>query len=285
MKRLGKNNARVTAMALLLIAIAGFGGRCRADENETRNAPTRIESEVFVDKKLGAALPRLNFVDDAGATVSLAGALGGRPSVLALVYYECPSICGMLTSGLFRALRETGLNAGSDFNLVLVSIDPTEGPALAAAKKANLLKQYGRPGWEGGTRLLTGREDAIRALAASVGFSYRYDEKTKQYAHPAVAFSVTPDGRVSQYHAGVEFSSRDLRLALVEASGNKIGSPLDQFFLYCYRYDPHAGRYGLVIMRVLRLFGALTVLGIGAGVALLFIRERRRKATRGTVAS
>lgn len=243
-----------------------------------RNAPTRIESQVSVDKKLGERLPLdLVFFGDDGRPVTLGDALSGRQAVLALVYYECPSICGMLTSGLFRALRESGLVAAKDFQLVLVSIDPREKPALARAKKEALLRQYATPVWEDGVRLLTGEEAAIGRLADSVGFRYERDEKTGQYAHPAVAFTVTPDGRVAQYHAGVEFSARDLRLSLVEASGNRVGSPLDQFFLYCYKYDPEAGRYGFAIMRGLRFLGVLTVLGIAAVVLLLLRRERRKR--------
>jgi protein SCO1/2 len=180
--------------------------------------------------------------------------------VLVLAWYRCPMLCTEVLNGLVQAMLDMKLDLGKDFAVVTVSFDPREMPELARAKKLSYVERYGRPGAADGWHFLTGEEASIRRLTDAVGFRYVYDAKHDQYAHAAGIIVLTPAGRVSRYFFNVKF--RDLRLGLVEASGNRIGSPIDQLLLYCFHYDPAEGKYGLVIMNVVRLLGALTVLAV-----------------------
>ena len=233
--------------------------------------------EVGVDQRLGEQVPLdTSFVDESGRTVQLREYFGGRPVVLALVYYECPMLCTQVLNGLVGSLEALTFTAGLEFDVVVVSFDPGETPALAAAKKATYLRRYGRPGAEGGLHFLTGRAESIDALTAAVGFRYAYDPAIDQYAHPAAISVLTADGRVSRYLFGIEFAPRDLRLALVEATDRQIGSVIDQALLFCYHYDPETGTYGLAIMNVIRLAGLLTV-GLAAAFIVGSLRRERRQ--------
>jgi protein SCO1/2 len=214
---------------------------------------------IGLDQKLNGQIPlNLVFRDESGREAPLASYFGSRPVVLALVYYQCPMLCTQVLNGMVMSLRTMSLESGQDFEVVAVSIDPTEMPELAARKKAEYVKRYARgsAGWH----FLTGAEPQIKQLAAAVGFRYAYDPKTKQYAHASAIMVVTPSGRLSRYFYGIEYAPRDLRLGLVEASENKIGTPVDQVLLYCFHYDPNTGKYSAIVMNIVRLGALLTLL-------------------------
>lgn len=214
---------------------------------------------IGLDQNLNAQIPlNLIFRDDSGRELPLSSYFGSRPVVLALVYYQCPMLCTQVLNGMVMSLRGMSLESGRDFDVVTVSIDPTEMPDLAAKKKAEYLRRYskGTAGWH----FLTGAEPQIKELAHAVGFRYAYDPKTKQYAHASAIMVVTPTGKLSRYFYGIEYAPRDLRLGLVEASENKIGSPVDQILLYCYHYDPNTGKYSAIVMNIVRLAGVLMLL-------------------------
>jgi len=240
-----------------------------------------ILKEVGLDQKLDAQVPLdLKFSDEQGREVTLGSLFGHRPVVLALVYYECPMLCTEVLNGLVSALQTIAFNAGNEFDIVAVSFDPGETPALAAQKKALYVKRYGRPGAETGMHFLTGREDAIHALTSAVGFRYQYDPSTDQFAHTAVLTVLTPAGHVSRYLYGIEYQPRNLRLALVEAADGKIGTAVDKALLYCYHYDPETGKYGLAIMNLVRLGGIMTV---AAAVSFIVLNLRRQPQARAVV--
>ena len=226
---------------------------------------------VGVDQKLNEAIPlNLAFRDEHGNPVELAQYFGSKPVILSLVYYDCPMLCTQVLNGLDRSLKLIPLELGKDYDVLTVSIDPTEGPVLAEAKQALYTGIYGRPGAAEGWHFLTGGEPQIKQLADAVGFRYAYDPDSKQYAHASVIMVLTPEGKISRYFYGVTFPERDLRLGLEQASEGKIGPRVvDEILLFCYHYDPHTGKYGLVISRVIQLAGGLTVL-VG-GLCLLFL--------------
>ncbi len=227
--------------------------------------------EVGVDQKLNDSIPLdLMFRDERGNSVPLRRYFGSKPVILALVYFNCPMLCTQVLNGLDRSLEPIPMSIGKDFNVLTVSIDPTDRPVLAEAKQAVYLGMYGRPGAAEGWHFLTGEEPQIKQLTAAVGFRYAYDPDSKQYAHASAIIMLTPAGKISRYFYGISYPERDLRLGLVDASQGKIGSPVDQVLLFCYHYDPHTGKYGLVISRVLQLAGGLTVLCGGIFLAVLF---------------
>ena len=234
---------------------------------------------VGIDQKLNARVPLdLVFRDEAGRPVPLSTFFqGGKPVILALVYYRCPMLCTQILNGLESALKAVSLNPGRDFEIVSVSFDPKDTPETAGAKKQMYLKRYGRPGTANGWHFLTGDEANIKALTDAVGFHYKYDPATEQFAHASGVMLATPDGRLSKYFYGVEYAPRDLRLGLVEASLNKIGSPVDQILLFCYHYDPATGKYGAVVINLVRAAGAGFVLICGTFLAVVFRRELRPK--------
>jgi protein SCO1/2 len=236
-------------------------------------APLR---EIGFDQRIDVKLP-LDVVlrDEHGQLRPFGDYFASRPAILAFVYYECPMLCTLVLNSMASTLGVLSLDAGSDFDLIAVSIDPREGAPQAAARKAYFLDRYERPTAAAGTHFLTGEESSIRALASAAGFRYVWDEPTQQYAHPAGVVVVTPDGRVARYLFGLDYSPRDVRLALLEASAGKVGSAIDAVMLYCYHYDPMTGRYGFVIMRALRVAGVATVLAIGGFVMVSLRRERR----------
>ncbi len=230
--------------------------------------------QVRIDQKLNDTIPLdLAFRDEHGKTVELAQYFGSKPVILTLVYYSCPMLCTQVLNGLDRSLENIPPTIGKDFNVVTVSIDPTEKPVLAEAKQELYTGMYERPGAAKGWHFLTGDEPQIKQLADAVGFRYAYDPQSKQFAHAAAIMILTPDGRISRYFYGVAYPERDMRLALLDASSGKVGSPIDAVLLYCYHYDPHTGKYGLLISRVIQLSGALTVLLGGIGLLILFRGE------------
>lgn len=230
-------------------------------------------NDVGIEQKLNSQIPpELSFRDETGRQVRLADYFGGRPMILNLVYYNCPMLCGEVLSGLTGALKAMEFQVGKQFDVLTVSFDPRETPAMASEKKAEFLKRYGRPEAASGWHFLTGSQESISALTKAAGFQYHYDSSTGQFAHGTAIMVLTPEGRIAQYYYGVEFSPKDLRLALVQASQEKIGSLVDQILLYCYHYDPATGKYGMQIMRVLRLGGVATMLGL---VILIVVMVRR----------
>jgi protein SCO1/2 len=230
--------------------------------------------DVGIDQNLNAQLPLdVAFRDEAGREKPLAAYFGSRPVILALVYYQCPMLCTQVLNGLVMSLRGMSLESGRDFEVVVVSIDPTETAELAARKKAEYLRRYAKS--SAGWHFLTGEEPRIQELARAVGFRYAYDPKTKQFAHASAIMVVTPSGRLSRYFYGIEYAPRDVRLGLVEASANKIGSPVDQILLYCYHYDASTGKYSAIVMNIVRLAGALTVLILVLLLVWLWRRDVR----------
>lgn len=243
-------------------------------------APASVVQNVSIDQNLNAQVsPDLTFRNENGSPVRIGQYFNsGKPVVLSLVYYRCPGLCTMTLNGMSRAFKPLQFSAGKEFEVVTVSIDPDETPSVATEKKAEYLKQYGRAGAEAGWHFLTGDAASIKALADTVGFRYVYDPATNQYAHSAGIMVLTPGGRVARYFYGLEYSSRDLRWGLVEASENRIGSVADSVNLLCYAYDPMTGKYSMPVMRTLRAAGILTVASLGGFVLLMLRRERRAKA-------
>lgn len=220
--------------------------------------------DVDIIQKLGNKVSLdLPFVDEDGKDVKLGDFFGKRPVVLALVYYECPMLCTQVLNGVFSTMSAMPFTAGNEFDLVVVSFDPGETPALARQKKDAYFERYRRPGSDTGLHFLTARPESIKALTDAVGFKYAYDPAIDQFAHPAALTVLTNDGEVSRYLYGIEFAPRDLRLALVEAGEGHVGTAVDQALLYCYHYDPESGKYGFVIMNVIRVAGILTVAVLG----------------------
>ncbi|HEX9445100.1 MAG TPA: SCO family protein [Candidatus Binatia bacterium] len=234
--------------------------------------------DVALEQRLGAEAPLdAEFRDESGRAVRLGDYFGDRPVVLAFSYYRCQDLCPLVLDGLLRTLRALSFSAGNQFNVLTVSIDPRDTPALAAAKKADLIKRYARSGAESGWHFLTGEEAAIRRLSEAAGFRYNYESERDRYGHAAGIMLLTPQGRLARYFYGVEFSPRDLRLGLVEASSGKIGEAIDQLLLFCYHYDAATGKYGLLVTSLVRLASAATVTALAAYILLMLRAEARRK--------
>ena len=241
--------------------------------------------QVGIDQRVGETLsPGLTFRDERGADVTLREAIGGKPTVLALVYYRCPMLCTLILNGLLQSLLEIDLVAGDRFNIVTVSFDPAEGPELARTKKGHYLKAYGHPDAAGGWRFLTGSQASIDRLCRETGYRISADPATGQFAHGSALVLLTPEGRISRYLFGVSYPARELRLSLVEASAGKIGTATDQFLLLCMRYDSSTGRYGLAITRILRIAAAATVLGL-AGFLVVLVRRGKKPPAPPVVAT
>ena len=237
-----------------------------------------ILEEAGYDQRLDEQVPLdLRFLDESGASVALSDYFSeGKPVIIAMGYFECDTLCPLVREGLLYSLIALDFNVGEEFNLVLVSVDPRETPAVAAKVKPRYVSTYNRPNAEAGWNFLTGQETTIQALADAIGFRYVYDEETDQYAHASGITIVTPEGKISSYLFGVEYFEGDLRLALVDAAAGGIGSVVDQLLLLCYHYDPTTGQYSLIVMNILRATAILTVL-ILATVILFFLRRERRQ--------
>jgi protein SCO1 len=277
--RLRMGLAAALAIAGLLLPVASRVGA--QDLIPTQNPTGRPEvlRDVGFDQKLNSQVPLdLNFRDEHNNGVTLRQLMDGKPVILTLVYYQCPMLCTEVLNGTLNSLKEVPLDMGKDFEVITVSIDPTERSILADAKHTMYAGLYGRSGAVAGWHFLTGDEPQIKQLAASVGFRYAYDPVSKQFAHASGIVVLTPEGRVSRYLFGIHYAPRDIRLALIEASSEKIGSPVeDAVLLYCYHYDPTTGKYGMVIANVLRAGAAITILVLGLAIFLMFRGEKRRK--------
>lgn len=240
--------------------------------------PQDLIREVAFSQKLEQYIPLdLPFIDSTTNLVTLGDFFHDKPIILSLGYYECPMLCSLTRVGLLKALQELeAFDVGDEFEVVVVSIDPDETPDVAARTKEITVAEYLRPGSESGWHFLVGQEKVIKALADSVGFQYAYDPRIDEYVHPNGVIILTPEGQIGRYFYGIDFPSQGLRLGLVEAADNKIGSPLDELLLICYHYDPISGTYTLSILAILRVLGTLTVLSIGGFVVTMLRRERHQ---------
>jgi protein SCO1 len=273
--------AALVAVVLSAPAIAraqGMGMPAPPEMNPVSKKPAILD-KVGIDQKIGQQLPLdAVFRDETGRDVKLGEYFGSHPVVMALAYYECPMLCTQVINGMTGALKTLSFDAGKDFDVVVISINPHERPALAAAKKAVYLKQYGRPQTAAGWHFLTGDEPSIKRVAAAIGFRYAYDDQIGQYAHGAAIYVATAQGIVARYFLGVEIPPTHLRYALVEASNNRLGTIADQVLLFCYHYDPATGKYGVMILRAVRIGGVLTV---AAFLTFLFVSLRRERQRTG----
>jgi protein SCO1/2 len=258
--------------ALLALALSFLLAGAAEPHDDKRPAALR---DVAFDQKLNQQVPLdLSFRNEDGKTVLLADYFKQKPVILNFVYLKCQDLCPLLLDGVVRSLRALSFDIGNQFDVLTVSFDPRDDPPLAAAKKMALVKKYSRVGAATGWRFLTGDEPQIRKLTESVGFRYSYDAQKGEFAHASGIIVMTPQGRTSRYFYGIDFSPRDLRLGLIEAAADKIGSPIDQLLLFCYHYDPTTGKYNLLVARVLQVAGAITVLGLGVFIMMMLRRDR-----------
>jgi len=263
-------SARNTA-AFVIAAMALFVLPARAQQP----GPPPILREVSIAQRLNEPIPPdIIFRDEDGKAVHLGDYFGKKPIVLSLVYFDCPALCTEVLNGELRTMKAISLDLGKDFDAITVSFEPKDTPALAKAKRDVYAGQYGRPGATGNWHFLTGEQASIDALTQAAGFHYAYDSSSRQYAHAAAILVLTPHGRIARYFYGVTYPARDFRLGLVEASEGKIGTPTDHALLYCYQYDPMTGKYGLIVMNVVRAAGLLTLLVLGIFMFVMFRRER-----------
>jgi protein SCO1/2 len=268
-----KNRIRLVMYAALFIFPGAF-----AFAAPQKTQGYALLKDVGIDQQLGAQIDlSLRFRDESGKSVALADYFHGKPVVLAPVYYMCTSLCPMTLNSLIESLRVLKFNAGREYEVIAFSFDPKETPAMAAAAKAHYVRDYDRSGTANGFHFLTGDEDSIRALTNTIGFHYKWDAGSGQWAHATGIMVATPEGKLGQYFYGLEFSARDLRLSMVQASAEKIGTIVDRVLLYCYHYDPTTGKYGMVVMRTVRIAGALTALGLFGFMFLMFRRDKRAR--------
>ena len=258
--------------------VSSYGDK-QTGENTGDQLP-QVLQKVSVEQHLNQQLPLgAQFVDDKGKTVSLGDYFGKRPAIVTLVYYNCPMLCSEEMDGLAGALEMVKLTPGKDFEIVVISIDPSETPQLAAKKKAFYVKRYGRPETADGWHFLTGQQPAIDAVSSAIGFGYIRvpgpDGKLDQYAHASSIELATTDGRLAQYYLGVEYSPKDIMLGLIEASGNKIGSPVANILTYCYHYDPQTNKHSLIVARIVQVGGMMTVVSLGSFMFVMFRRDLR----------
>ena len=266
------------ALPVLLGAVAALLVTGGAAAQRTEPLPKELEG-VGITEVPGARIPLdLEFLDETGKRVRLGDYFArGKPVILTLNYYRCPMLCGLMLNGLLDGLRELAWQPGDQFEIVTVSIDPSETPTLARLKKESFMEELGRPGVAAGWHFLVGRPESITPLAEAVGFQYRYDAQRKEYIHAAGLFVAMPDGRVARYLYGLIYEGRTLRLALAEAAEGTVGSSVDRLLLYCFHYDANQGRYVVAATNVMRLGGAATVLIVGAWLAAWWRRGARRE--------
>jgi protein SCO1 len=264
----------IKTFCIIVILYFAVIGICPNLNAENSNTLPPIAREIGIDQKLNQQIPAdLQFRDELGNNVTLAKYFdGNKPLVLTLVYYECPMLCTEVLNGLLKAVNVMNLQVGNDFDVLTVSFDPKETPSLASAKKAAYVKAYKHDGANKGWHFLTGTQPSIDKLTKTTGFRYAYDPKSDLFAHGAAIMVLTPQGKISHYFYGVEFSARDLRLALVEASQGKIGSATDQILLFCFHYDPSQGKYSAYALNFVRLGGIITIICLG-----IFIVRHRKK--------
>ncbi len=274
MSRAMGTRARTTVRVALLLLLS-LAALPAVAQNFYEGLPAPLQ-RIAIEQMLGEQVDMsLAFTNEAGERVTLGDLTSDRPIILALVYYDCPMLCSLTLNGVVSSLKAVELDAGRDFEVVVVSIDPGEGPQLASATKARVVDSYKRAGTENGWHFLVGDQPEIDSLTEAVGFRYSYDEETGEYAHAAGIIILTPEGRVSRYLLGIEYPAKDVRLSLVESSNETIGTLVDQALLFCYRYDPETGTYSAATMNLVRLGGALTVLLIVIFIVLMLRRDRQ----------
>ena len=272
-------SARFRLTHLTLIGLSLFLMHSVESDLPAQTVLPKILRNVGFDQRLNEQVPLdIPFVDDEGQPVTLGKYFGdSKPVILVLAYYRCPMLCTQVLNGLVQGMREMPFTIGKEFRVVTVSFDPHETTEMAAAKRRTYLHSYGKPEAAEGWHFLTGSEQSISRLTRAVGFRFAYDPLSDQFAHAAGIVLLTPAGKISRYFYDIHYSGRDLRLGLVEASRNKIGSPIDQILLFCFHYDPTAGKYGAAIMNFVRAGGVLTVIGLGVMFGLLMRGEKRRQ--------
>jgi protein SCO1 len=265
-------------LSLALVAMASpicAQGLAPEDAGDPAKARPGLLKQVGIDQHLNQQVPLdLVFADETGREVPLREFFGKRPVILAMVYYECPMLCTQVLNGLVSALGVMNFEVGREFDVVAVSINPKESPGLAAQKKQVYLDRYKRPQSAAGWHFLTGKEENIRRLADAIGFRYAFDPSIQQYAHGAAIELLTPKGIISKYFYGIEFSARDIRFGVIEASDEHIGTPIDDVLLLCYHYDPSTGKYGATAIEAVRIGGVATLLGLGTFVFVSLRKER-----------
>lgn len=273
------------ALVLATTAWAQYPGDRTQHGSARSQAPAAVKG-VDVLERLGDKVPEsAQFVDSEGTPFRLADVLHqDKPVILTLVYYRCPALCSLVLSGLTRSLRDVGLNLGADYRVVTLSIDPTETPRMAAESKRGHMQALGvdplTPAWTFGT----GNEEGIHSLAGALGFQYTYDEASKQYAHAAAIFVLSPDGRISRYLYGIDFPARDMRMALVEAGKGKVGTAIDRVLLTCFKYDPTTRRFEPFVMSFIRIGAGLAFVALATLLAVLWRQESKMKKRRGAPA-
>ncbi len=271
-------SAAIFALAMMTHIVAPE--LARAHDEKTAAIASHNQPEIFknigIEQKLGTQLPlKTTFRDQTGASVSLQNNLSGKPAVLVFSYFDCPMLCPLVLEGLVRSVKPLSLNAGRDFDVFVISIDERDSPATARKKQLEIVNRYGRDGSDVGWHFLTGEKSAIEEVTQSAGFTYAWDEPSKQYVHASGIFILTPQGEIARVLYGIDYTPRDIRLALVEAGDGTIGNAIDQLLLYCYHYNPLTGKYGFVIMGALRLAGVSTVLAMATFIITMLRRERR----------
>ena len=275
------NCIRAIAASITLLALSVAACAQTIPDNVGKSSsglPAQLVNVGF-EPPLNAQLPLdTHFRDESGRDVQLRDYFHGKPVLLALVYYGCPMLCNQVEMGVVGSLKMLSFNAARDYEVIFVSFDPRETPQMAAQKKTAALSRYGRPETASGWHVLTGKEDAIHALATAANFRYSFDEKHNLFAHASGIMLITPDGRISRYFYGVEYPSRDVRLGLVDASAGKIGTPIDHLLLFCFQYNPETARYSATVLKIVRLGGILTIFSIVAGI-LIFRRRDVRAAS------
>jgi protein SCO1 len=268
-------NKRVGRYSLFLstILLTGYATFSPAQVRPEDDILQRIRFEQNLD----AALPLdAVFTDHRGETVVLGDFFGDLPVIIVPMYYNCPMLCGLIVNGLLDSMRELAFNAGEHFEVVVMSFDPTETYELATANRTVFLSRYDRPGTEAGIHFLVGEEEPIRAVTGAIGFNYEWVPELNDFAHASGVVLATPEGRTSRYFFGIMYPPRDMRLGLVEASENRIGSPVDRLMLFCYQYDPSSGEYGLLVHRVVNTAAATTASVLGLFIFLMLRAEKRR---------
>lgn len=274
---------RCTVLLALVLMILGLPLSAQMADPSSDRLPAQL-GDVGIEQKLGDQVPlQLPFRDETGKTVALGDYFqNNRPVILSLVYFNCPMLCSQVLAEMAHCLRRLKFDAGKQFEIVTVSFDPRETPQMARAAKSQYLAMYGRQGGESGWHFLTGDQSSITALGNAVGFHYSWDSRTKQFAHATGIMLLTPEGRVAQYYYGARYFPSDLRLGLIEASHNRIGTLADQIVLYCYHYDPRTGRYGAIVFRVMQVSGAFTLLIMGSLIVFLFFNDPNRRWRRSS---
>ena len=294
MKFLAKfRNVGLAAVAVLLAVTSAFaqGGSQHynsplysprtydptVQQTQSSGLPEPLQT-VGIEQRLNEQLPLdTKFVDENGKSVALGDYFGkGKPVVLALVYYECPMLCNQVLTGLSGALKGVNFDVGKEFDVVAISFDPRDTPAIAKAKKETYLAHYNRPETAAGWHFLTGTPESIKQITEAVGFKYQWDESTKQFAHAGGIQIATPEGKLARYFYGIDYAPKDVKFGVMEASSSKIGNPVEKLILYCFHYNPASGKYGLVIMNIVRLGGIATLLGLAA-MFWMFRRYNRNK--------